>query len=238
MYVIQDNKSGKVVYIDYTSSAAPRAGREVYAGFDEKTMDIGWTDKTYIPASFTIDKNGKIVELRLEEAVQAGHFQLAPDQKVEKGKIVSKTKSELIREGILKLEDVKKNAKEYYSAMAFAKRSRLLPDYKLQNAALGIYTDDVNEAYHATVKAFRDEFYRIQGEIEKAKNIEAVEAVKAHYPESIVSGNKVKKEEKKAEKKQEVKKEAAKEMKKQPTRKVKKASKKKQQNKLSRQRKA
>jgi hypothetical protein len=187
MHVVRNKKSGKVIYIDYAPSASLQQGKEVYERFDEKTMEIGWADKTYLPAYYSIDKSGKIVESGLEEAVKSGQLQLAPDQKLVRGKVVNKTTAELVHEKLLKLEDVKKRAIDYHSALAFSKRRELIPDYKLENAALGIYEEGVVGDLRATVKAFRDEFYRIKTEIEKSKTADDVEAVKTHYPASIVS---------------------------------------------------
>lgn len=190
MYVIRRKKDGKVIHIDHSPYVSVRSGKEIYEGFDERTMEVGWTDKRRIPIHFNIDQNGKIIELSLEELIEAGHLQLSPFQKFEKGKIVNKSRSELIQEGFLKLEKVKEQSIMEYSAMALNKRRGLVDDYKLLNAALDIYNDGLKEDYRATVKAFRDEFYRIKAQIEKAVTVEDIDAIKPQFPESIVSAAK------------------------------------------------
>jgi hypothetical protein len=187
MHIIRDKKSRKIVFIDYTPSDSPKPGKAVFEGFNERTMEIGWTKEKFVSAYFNVDKNGKIVELDREQAVKAGQLRLAPDQKLVDGNIVSKTNSELVSEGIIKLSDFKKAAIENYSSMAFARRSELIPDYKLGNALLGIYATNLVEDYKATVKAFRDEFHRIEALIVKAKKVEDIEAIKENFPTSIVS---------------------------------------------------
>ena len=124
-------------------------------------------------------------------------------------------------------QTLKKRAIHHYSDLAFTRRKALIPDYKLQNAGLGIYDADLASTYQVTVKAFRDEFYRIKAEIEKAKTVEAVEAVKANYPEAIISGSVTRVDKKQEVMMQEVKKATTKEPKTPSSKKATKAAKKK-----------
>lgn len=184
MHIVLDKKSHHVIFVDYSRSPSPRPPSEVYPAFDEGSMDLGWTDAPNLPPYFTIER-GRIRELGLEEAIQAGQFELAPEQKLEGGKIVPKTLAELVKDGLAKLEDVKEGAIEHYSALAFGRRAELIPEYKLQNAALGVYEESVVAQYRDTVKAFRDEFYRIKGEIEKAKKVEDIERIQERFPKAL-----------------------------------------------------
>src|SRR6185369_5076954 len=106
-----------------------------------------------------------------------GLIQLEPDQKLVGEEIVERTTAEMLKQGLLTLDDVKQKKIQYFSDMALEKRDALLPDYKLQNALLGIYDEQTVANYKATVAAFRDEFYRLQSLVEKAGTPKKVEAV-------------------------------------------------------------
>ena len=61
------------------------------------------------------------------------------------------------------------------------------PEYKLENAALGVYTDGLEIDYLTTVAAFRDEFRRIEASAEQARIVAELEAIEVKYPEKIVA---------------------------------------------------
>src|SRR5258706_6597193 len=159
MHIVLDRQTRKVIFLGHTPSASPRSAKEVYPAYDERSMEIGWTDRLNLPAYFTVDDAGRIRELSLREALKAGQFELGPEHKLEGGGIVPKTRAELVRDGVVNLDEMKKGAIDYYSALAFARRSELIPEYKLQNASLGVYEDSVAADYRETVKAFRNEFH-------------------------------------------------------------------------------
>jgi len=54
-----------------------------------------------------------------------------------------------------------------FSQESFRERQNILPDYKLLNAALGIYDSEETSKIKKLVKDFRDEYYRCKTEIEK-----------------------------------------------------------------------
>jgi hypothetical protein len=62
----------------------------------------------------------------------------------------------------------------------------MIPDYQLQNAALGVYDEAKRAACQATVAAFRDEFYRLKTAIENATTLAELEAIKPAYPTELV----------------------------------------------------
>jgi hypothetical protein len=190
MHVIRDKKSGKVIYIDHSPSAELKPGEKVYPEFKVKTMEVGWTDKAYVPAYFDIDKQDRIVEMTPEQAVKAGLMELAPDQKLVKGEVVGKSDDELVNDGLLSLDDLKEQAIVGLSDYSFTKRQELLPDYRLQNAMLGVYDEKTVANCRATVQAFRDEFYRVKELIEKAKTVKALKAIEPNFPKKIVSAKK------------------------------------------------
>lgn len=187
MHVIRDKHTNKVLYIDYSSSEAPQPGKLVYPDFDDQQMEIGWTELSYIPAWFDIDKKGVIQELDLDEAADRGLYQLEPGQKLVKGKIVDMEKDELVAEGLLKLGDMKQQKLEFYSALSFHKRNELIPDYRLNNAALGVYDEKRVADYRATIQAFRGEAKRLNGLVNKAKSVAELEAIQEDFPTSIIS---------------------------------------------------
>ncbi len=186
MHVIRNTRTGAVVFIDRSSTPTARTGESVYGPFDPTTMQVGWTEKSYVPVHFDIDDVGRIVELSLDEAAAAGRYQLPRTQKLVAGKIVDKTEQELVDEGILKLDDLKKQTLEGFSDLVFRARRAILPDYKLQNALLGIYDEATVADYKATVQAFRDEFYRVKRLIEQSKDVEQLRKVVPEFPGQIV----------------------------------------------------
>jgi len=61
MHIIRDKKDHKVLYIDYTPSISLLNGQEVYSEFNDKTMEVGWTDKSNIPAYYNMIKAEKLL---------------------------------------------------------------------------------------------------------------------------------------------------------------------------------
>ncbi len=187
MHVIRETGSGRVLHIDHSRSAAPRPGHEVYADFDPETMVVGWTAQRHVPIHFDIDGAGRIVELSLDEAAAAGRHELAPTQKLVDGRIVDKSEQELIEQGQLELAALKRRAVEELSAASFACRQAILPDYKLQNALLGIYDEATVAAFRATVQAFRAAFHRAREAIEAAPDLAGLRAVRAEFPTALAA---------------------------------------------------
>lgn len=189
MHVIRDKKTAQVLYVDYSHSESAKQAENVYPAFDADKMEIGWTPESYIPAWFDIDKKGNIKEISLDEAAERGLYQLEPGQKLVKGRIVDMDNAELVAEGLLKLDDIKRDLTEYYHALSFARRNELIPDYKLNNAALGVYDDKRLADYRATIQAFRDEVKRITGLVEAAKSAAELEAIEERFPTGILTAD-------------------------------------------------
>ena len=131
-------------------------------------------------------ENEQIVEKTFSEQVAEGLIELASNQKLVGEEIVEKTSREMFDEGLITLDEFKRERIQYYSRVAFQKRNSIIPDYKLQNAALGIYDEQTTANYKATVQAFRDEFYRIKALIEEAETIDEIEAITENFPKEIV----------------------------------------------------
>jgi hypothetical protein len=131
--------------------------------------------------------NEQIVEKSLAEQVAEGLLKLDPRQKLDGERLVRKSALELLNEELISLDDYKKMKIQFFSDLALEKRRAILPDYKLLNAAIGVYDEETSSQYKATIQAFRDEFYRIKKLIEQARMAKAVEAVSADYPRALVA---------------------------------------------------
>lgn len=186
MYIIRDKKSKEIKCIDRRAKDAKNKAKVIYPEFDGKTMEFGYTDEDYLPADFHIDKNGKVLEWTLEEKVKAGLPELGPHEKLVNGKIVEKTLTELVKEEQLTLDEIREERIIYYSNLSFDLREELVPDYRLENAALGIYDEQRTADYRATVLAFKQEFQRLRGLIEEAKKPSDIEKIKEDFPTEIV----------------------------------------------------
>ena len=82
----------------------------------------------------------------------------------------------------MNLEEYKALRIGQFSDLAFEKRKSFYDDYKLLNAALGsIYTVEVNTDILNCVKAFRDEFYRLQNLVNEARSIEEIDSITDNY---------------------------------------------------------
>lgn len=187
MHVVRNIETREVLHIDYTDSEKALPPEQVYEEFDSSKMELGWTDKQYIPGYFSIDESGLIIELAIGEAVEQGLYKLEPEQRLKNGEITEMTKEELVNEGLSTIDKLKEEMIEYFSQLSFGKRRELIPDYKLENAAIGVYDKQRLSEYKATIQAFRDEFHRLAALIKKAKSAKYLEKITPNYPESIIS---------------------------------------------------
>ena len=185
MHVIREKSSGRVLHIDYGSSEGPLPADAVFEGFAPEAMELGWTPGAHIPAYFEIDARGHVIELALPDAVARGLHQLGATQKLVEGAIVAKSDDELIADGLISLEQLKTQAIDAYSELAFRLRAQLIPEYKLQNAALGVYGEKTLAQFKATIEAFRTEFYRLKAEIGRASSGAALRAIEPKFPTAV-----------------------------------------------------
>ena len=185
MYVLRDKKTKDVIYIDYVDERYSSKPEEVYAKYDPVNMEMGWSDGRRLPIDFNIDNNGFIQPMCLDERIKKGLIELSDDQKFLNGEIVQKSLAELVDDGLISLLDFKRSKKEYYSDMCFKKRRDLIPDFKLENAALGVYGEDRLVSYRETVIKFRMEYKRIESLIENAETINDIEEIKPDFPNKL-----------------------------------------------------
>ena len=185
MYVVREKKSKKVIHINPAPLVQALEGKDIYFEFDAKKMEIGRSDAP-LPEHFDISKDGEIVALGIEEKVKAGLIELEPHQKVVNGEIVAKTPAEMLEEGLISLDEIKQQKKAYFSVLALQKRQEILPDYKIQNALMGIYDDKIAAAYKKKIEAFRKEYHRLEGVIDEATSLNELDKIKTKFPKSLV----------------------------------------------------
>jgi hypothetical protein len=134
---------------------------------------------------YEVETDGEIVEIKLKK------FKLQPVlpsvTPFNLDDVYANTEWHGITEESKKLTYIKPALINYFSNLSFQIRSQLVPEYKLQNAVLGIYDEKTLASYRITIQRFRDEFYRIKEAIESAKTLEELKAVKADFPTEIIS---------------------------------------------------
>lgn len=79
------------------------------------------------------------------------------------------------------LDDLKAQKIQYFSNLSFEKRALKLPEYKLVNTGLGIYSEQEAAEIKQTVIDFRTEFYRLKALVEAATTIEELNAITDNY---------------------------------------------------------
>jgi hypothetical protein len=265
MYIVRDINSRAIVHINPAPLEQDLEAEAIYYQFNPATMEIGKTDRDYVPENFEIDKRGLIIETvtgsdgtdtgrtvnqspNVAEQIAAGLITLSPYEKLEgegaAAKIVYKTLSEQVAAGLLTLEPNQKisgagyeetiefkTAKELieeriitvdeipdliksgeiaqtleelygeatltftdyqalkireFSDLSLQIRDSFLPDYKIQNALMGIYDEAATANIKYTIEVFREEFYRLQALVEAARNLSEVMAIRECYPRAIL----------------------------------------------------
>lgn len=73
------------------------------------------------------------------------------------------------------------NKISYFSQLAFDERAKVLPEYKLINASLGVYDAIETERIRLIVEHYRNEFYRLEALCKQANTAEELEAIEANY---------------------------------------------------------
>ena len=79
------------------------------------------------------------------------------------------------------LDEVRANKIQYFSQLAFDERAKVLPEYKLINASLGVYDATETARIKSIVEAFRTEYYRLEALCKQAKSVEELELIEANY---------------------------------------------------------
>ena len=79
------------------------------------------------------------------------------------------------------LDELRVNKINYFSQLAFDERAKILPEYKLINASLGVYDATETARIKGIVEAFRTEYYRLEALCKQAKSVEELELIEANY---------------------------------------------------------
>ncbi|WP_164000344.1 hypothetical protein [Pyxidicoccus caerfyrddinensis] len=161
MFVIRDKKSKAILHMWQSVPGERRKPEELLPDFDAKTMEFGRTDALSVPANFDIE-NGDIKPLAPPEPEVAA----APAPS---------------------LAQVKEATLAEFSRLSFELRKKLIPEHELQNAALGVYDDKRTQAIRDTVKAFRDEYKRLEAVVKKARSIKEVQALEPDFPTQVAA---------------------------------------------------
>jgi hypothetical protein len=161
VFVIRDKKSKAILHMWQSVPGERRKPEELLPDFDAKTMEFGRTDALSVPASFDIE-NGVIKPLAPPEPEVAA----APAPS---------------------LAQVKETTLAEFSRLSFELRKKLIPEHELQNAALGVYDDKRTQAIRDTVKAFRDEYKRLEAVVKKARSIKEVQALEPDFPTQVAA---------------------------------------------------
>lgn len=163
LLVIRDKKSKALLHMHQTAPGEQRKPEEVFPGFDPKTMEFGRSEEPSVPARFDIE-HGVIKPLEAPE----------PERK------------EAATAPAPTLAEAREARLAEFSRLSFELRKKLVPEHELQNAALGIYDDKRTQSIRDTVKAFRDEYKRLEAVLKKARSVKEVEALKPEFPTALV----------------------------------------------------
>ena len=79
------------------------------------------------------------------------------------------------------LDELKQQKINYFSQLAFDERAKILPEYKLINASLGVYDATETARIKGIVEAFRTEYYRLEALCKQAKSVEELELIQENY---------------------------------------------------------
>lgn len=136
------------------------------------------------PDEYEVETDGEILDIKLERLdLQPVLFSMTPFNLDD---VFANTEWYGITEESEKLMYIKSALIDYFSNLSFQIRGQLVPEYKLQNAVLGVYDEKTLMSYRTTIQRFRDEFYRIKEAIESAKTLEELKSVKADFPTEII----------------------------------------------------
>lgn len=189
MHVVRRKETREVLHVDQRTDSEPIDGNLIYEDFDDETMEVGWTDGNHIPFHFNIGADGRITEMSLARRVELCVEELGPAHKLRDGEIVAKTSEELVQDGVVTLEEMKSDYLNHLSELAFEERRKIIPDYKLQNAALGVYGAADAANYRETVQTFRSEFKRLQALVMSAESATELEAIEANFPTTVLAAS-------------------------------------------------
>lgn len=158
MYIIIDRKSKEILHMSNSMPGEEKEPQDLLPDFDPENMEFGRAPEQYITEQFTIE-NGVVKNVEAEVEEQAAE----------------------------KLAEARERRLHSFSNLSLALRKNILPDYKLQNAALGLYDEEQVKTIRDTVQAFREEYQRLKKEVSRARSIKTVDAIEAKFPEALAT---------------------------------------------------
>lgn len=153
MYIIIDRKSKEILHMSNSMPGEEKEPQELLPDFDPESMEFGRAPEQYITEQFTIE-NGIVKNIEAEVEEPAAET----------------------------LAEARERKLRSFSNLSLALRKNIFPDYKLQNAALGLYDEEKVKTIRDTVQAFRKEYQRLKKEVSKKRSIQAVDAIEANFP--------------------------------------------------------
>lgn len=84
------------------------------------------------------------------------------------------------------INELKEQRIQMCSEISFEKRKEVCPDYKNDNAVLGLYPPEIKARIIECNTAFRSEYYRIKSIVEACVSIQELEAIECGY-DSLVN---------------------------------------------------
>lgn len=163
MYIVVSKKTKEILHMSNSLPGEDKTAEELMPDFNIETMEFGRCADQYIAEKFEI-KNGVVKNIEDESAIQ----------------VETESKEESV-------VDARLRRLQEFEYLALSERNAILPDFKLQNVALGIYDEKKVNAIRATVEAFIKEHKRLEAAVNKARSVKNIDAIEAKFPTAIVT---------------------------------------------------
>lgn len=178
MYIVIDRQTKSILHVNRAPFSQDLSQQEVYHRFDGSIMQIGKTDATELPEYYSINEQGEIVEMDLEEQVRKGYVKLEPHQKVLNGEVVNKNTGELVADGLLEPGITQKIVNDEIVMMSTEEQVRkgLIPfdrtRQKIENSVIvDITPEELLRESTISVKEYRaNHIRRLRKEVEEIYN--------------------------------------------------------------------
>jgi hypothetical protein len=102
------------------------------------------------------------------------------------GELVARSPAELIEQKVLSFEELKSALITYFDRQSVQLRTRLIPDYKLSYALMGVYPAHEKTGIEATVAKFQSEYVIAERLIKSAKTLDELLAVRPQFPTELL----------------------------------------------------
>lgn len=168
MYVIIDRKSKAILHMSNSFPDEEKKPEDLYPPFDAATMEFGRSPAQFVPGSFFIE-DGIIKDA-------AATAEVPPTARAAAVPPHAET-----------LVEARQRKLREFSEESLTSRRRLVPDYEMLNAGLGIYDGTRLRAIRDTVEAFRAEYHRLEKMVDIAHSIEALDAIRPQFPKEMAA---------------------------------------------------